>query len=333
MSGPRSNTGAIVRVTGRPDGGFSTVPNSVFFFREISPEARLVVAYLAGRPDGWVPIVGEICASLGVSRARWESVKRDLKRVGITPFGHPLRRQGTGGEFLWELEVDVGRFFLGCAGANSPGVKPAARPAARQRSARAQVEVAIGHHCTNSSNGAHCLPTVDGRIIDGQQAISNKKGETRKNHHPNPSGAGEESGGGESVFRGGGVPGTLLQVLDAAGVGVERRQVLLDELEGACAAALAAGRPVRSAVAYLRRLAALDADGGFAAEHAERIAQSRRDRAAAEQQAARQAAMRQPAPAARAKAAPLPRPSPARSKAQADLQKLRAEIRGGAAIR
>lgn len=329
MSGPRSNTGAIVRVTGRPDGGFSTVPNSVFFFREISPEARLVVAYLAGRPDGWVPIVGEICASLGVSRARWESVKRDLKRVGITPFGHPLRRQGAGGEFLWELEVDVGRFFLGCAGANSPSVKP--KSAARQR--REQAEVAIGHHCTNSSNGDHCSPTINGRIIDGQQAISNKKGETRKNHHSTPSGGGEESGGGgESVFQGGKVPGNLLQVLDAAGVGAERRQVLLDELEGACAAALAAGRPVRSEVAYLRRLAALDADGGLAAEHAERIAQSRRDRAAAELQAVHQEAARlagRHAPPRRENE--LKPPSPARLQEQAKLQRLRAEIRGGVA--
>lgn len=116
----------------------------------------------------------------------------------------------------------------------------------------------------------------------------------RKNHHPSPSGAREKSGGGDLLFRGGGVPGNLLVILGEAGVAAERRQVLLDELDGACTAARAAGDPVRNEASYLRRLAELDAasDDGLAVEHADRIAQDRRDRAAAKRLVERQEAAR-----------------------------------------
>ncbi|MBA4340883.1 MAG: hypothetical protein C0423_01890 [Methylibium sp.] len=100
------NRGAIIRVK-RIDHGFGLVPDRVFQDKTISLKARVLVAYLYGRPIGWTPVVSALCGTLGITDFTWRSVKEELEGAGMV-VSHQCN--GADGRFVWELVFDLSRY-------------------------------------------------------------------------------------------------------------------------------------------------------------------------------------------------------------------------------
>ena len=103
--------GVLVRPKGRPAVPFYIVPEPVFTSKTLSPEARLVVAWLCGKPPDWTACVSEIRRSLRFSEKVWRRVKSELKAEGVIPSDHPRRVRAGKDGFAWVLDVDLSRFY------------------------------------------------------------------------------------------------------------------------------------------------------------------------------------------------------------------------------
>lgn len=101
------NRGAIINVR-RPEQRFSVVPDALITDRSLTTDARVVLIYLAGRPDDWMPMVGDICGSLGISDYKWRGVRASLKEAGILT--HQMRSLGRAC-LEWDFEVDLTRYY------------------------------------------------------------------------------------------------------------------------------------------------------------------------------------------------------------------------------
>ncbi len=70
----------VGRVIGTPlDGpeGFARVPNWIFSL-QLSEQARLLLAWAAGRPPRWEPTVGNIRSELGFGKDKWRRLVGEL---------------------------------------------------------------------------------------------------------------------------------------------------------------------------------------------------------------------------------------------------------------
>ena len=114
------NEGTIIRPLGRPNKGFSVVPDSIFTDATLTPTCRLILAYLVGRPDGWVACVSDICKKLALSENTWRSSKRHLQNSGIIPRDHPKRMGGGLSKFTWVLDISLERYCLNLSTTNPP---------------------------------------------------------------------------------------------------------------------------------------------------------------------------------------------------------------------
>lgn len=106
----RHNEGTIVRPIGRPARGFSIVPDSILCDASLSPAGRLILAYLAGRPDGWVACVTDICRKLGLTEKQWRGARGQLRSAGVIPEDHPKRIGGGATKFSWVLDVHLDKY-------------------------------------------------------------------------------------------------------------------------------------------------------------------------------------------------------------------------------
>lgn len=104
---PVKNRGGVIKIK-RPEQRFSVVPDALIVDRTLTADTRLVLIYLAGRPDRWMPQVGDICGTLGISDYKWRGVSSALKAVGILT--HQMRSLGRAG-LEWDLEVDLTRYY------------------------------------------------------------------------------------------------------------------------------------------------------------------------------------------------------------------------------
>lgn len=77
---------------------FGIVPDYILEARDISLQARAVAAWLAGRSDGFQVRIGPMCRMLGLSEARWLTVRKDLQRIG---WWQSYRRQTSSGKIAW----------------------------------------------------------------------------------------------------------------------------------------------------------------------------------------------------------------------------------------
>lgn len=108
----RNNEGCIVRPQGRPPTAFSVVPDTILRDRSLTPRARLVLAYVAGRPQNWTITVGDLTRSLGLSNSTWHRTRDELRQAGIIPSDHPKRLGGGVNPFTWILDLDLLRYYL-----------------------------------------------------------------------------------------------------------------------------------------------------------------------------------------------------------------------------
>lgn len=287
--------GAIIRVD-MGAGGWAAVPRAPLDNDLLSLQARGLLAWFLTRGDGFEVRVESCRRKFGLGRHAWSTLAGQLVAAGHY---HRETARGEDGRirtlvFITALPrlTDVGFPDIG-------------------------TDVGLADtRCTRQSGQPH----VGEPVTVLEKRTTREKTTTTV---PPPVGA---VGGGGLVFQGKEPPASLLQILEGSSVREIEWQLLLDELEGAVAAGLGSGKPVRSPVGYLRRLACLQARQALICEHAEGVAQRRRDRAAVAQLAARQvaAALASPRP-------PKPEipqlPSQARLDAQAKLRELKSSFK------
>jgi hypothetical protein len=73
-----SNDNIVVRKR-RP---YSSVPDDVLEDIRLSMRARLVVAWMLGRPDGWIIRIAHMMKVLGMSEHIWTAIRNELQQVG-----------------------------------------------------------------------------------------------------------------------------------------------------------------------------------------------------------------------------------------------------------
>lgn len=78
---------------------FSSVPDDILTDTQMSIAARLVLAYLVGRPDGWTVHVWQVCAVLGIGASRWVGVRKELTASGYL---QQQRKKTKAGRWEWQ---------------------------------------------------------------------------------------------------------------------------------------------------------------------------------------------------------------------------------------
>jgi hypothetical protein len=81
---------------------FSAVPDDILTNTRLSELARICLAYLIGRPDGWEIHVWQVRKALKLTEARWASARRELIKEG---YFMQKREKGEGGKWIWRHEV------------------------------------------------------------------------------------------------------------------------------------------------------------------------------------------------------------------------------------
>lgn len=103
MSIRENHRGGVVRVKRPPGESFSVVPRPLFLDRRIGLAARAVAAYLVGQDVTWQIAVAPMCAALGLSKDRWQSIARELEQAGYLV---RAREKGERGEWVWNIVFD-----------------------------------------------------------------------------------------------------------------------------------------------------------------------------------------------------------------------------------
>jgi hypothetical protein len=93
-----SNDNIVVRKR-RP---YSSVPDDVLEDIRLSMRARLVVAWMLGRPDGWIIRIAHMMKVLGMSEHIWTAIRNELQQVG---YYRQTRIRLDTGRFVWEKEA------------------------------------------------------------------------------------------------------------------------------------------------------------------------------------------------------------------------------------
>lgn len=78
---------------------WSSVPDDILTNKSLSAVARLVLAYLVGRPGDWVVYVAQVQRVLGLSEARWARARKELAAAG---YYSQNRLQNKAGQWVWE---------------------------------------------------------------------------------------------------------------------------------------------------------------------------------------------------------------------------------------
>ena len=144
------NDGTVVRPRGRPACSFSVVPDSVLIDTSLSPTARLILAYVVGKPDGWVVCVTDVCKQLGLTNSQWRTARDNLRKAGVIPADHPKRVGGGPHKFTWVLDLMLERYYL------------------------AQSKLSTGHP-SKIADGSHQRFPIDGKPSDKQEELTNNK--------------------------------------------------------------------------------------------------------------------------------------------------------------
>jgi hypothetical protein len=113
---------------------WAAVPNDLLEDRRLSLRARLVLAWMVGRPDGWEIKVWHMCRTLGASAHVWTSIRKELEAAG---YYQQDRRRSEDGRIQWVKTVRdmpdsapspkasmMGEVVGGVAGSDSSGDIP-----------------------------------------------------------------------------------------------------------------------------------------------------------------------------------------------------------------
>jgi hypothetical protein len=93
-----SNDNIVVRKR-RP---YSSVPDDVLEDIRLSMRARLVLAWMLGRPDDWIIRIAHMMKVLGMSEHIWTAIRNELQQVG---YYRQTRIRLDTGRFVWEKEA------------------------------------------------------------------------------------------------------------------------------------------------------------------------------------------------------------------------------------
>ncbi|BBP45117.1 hypothetical protein THMIRHAS_04900 [Thiosulfatimonas sediminis] len=77
---------------------YAKVPQRILEARELSLEARLVLAWLIGRPPGWKLCVAHLCTILGITEKKWRKIRLELQKNG---YFRQKKKQMPDGRFKW----------------------------------------------------------------------------------------------------------------------------------------------------------------------------------------------------------------------------------------
>lgn len=77
---------------------YAKVPQRVLENRQLSLEARLVLAWLIGRPRGWQLSVSHLCTTLGLPNQKWRRIRSELEQLG---FFVQQRIRCNNGQYTW----------------------------------------------------------------------------------------------------------------------------------------------------------------------------------------------------------------------------------------
>lgn len=141
-----------MRPMGKPRTNFSVVPDSILLDVGLSGRARLVLVYIAGRPEGWVTTVTDIQRRLGLTVSQWKLTRDELRNARIVPLDHPKRLGGGVNRFTWVLDVFLERYYL----STSYPLKT------------------DDAHPSETADGSHQPFSIDGKTTDYQQAFINR---------------------------------------------------------------------------------------------------------------------------------------------------------------
>ncbi|WP_153116906.1 hypothetical protein [Rhodocyclus tenuis] len=101
MSG---EAGGTIRVHRRQS--WSSVPDAVLEAVGMSFGARLVLAWLLGRPTDWEIRIGHMCRVLGLTEKTWPRIRDELRAAGFFESERTRRKEGEGmGRFEWRNAV------------------------------------------------------------------------------------------------------------------------------------------------------------------------------------------------------------------------------------
>lgn len=81
---------------------WAAVPNDLLEDRSLSLRARLVLAWMVGRPDGWEIMVWHMCSTLDMSDHVWASIRKELEAAG---YYQQDRRRAEDGRIQWVKTV------------------------------------------------------------------------------------------------------------------------------------------------------------------------------------------------------------------------------------
>lgn len=101
-----NHRGGVVRVKRPPGQSFSVVPRPLLLDLRLSLAARAVASYLVGQDVTWQIAVAPMCAALGLSKDRWQSLARELETAGYLKRS---REKGDRGEWVWNIIFDHAR--------------------------------------------------------------------------------------------------------------------------------------------------------------------------------------------------------------------------------
>lgn len=90
----------------RPQACFTLIPNALISDRRLSSDTKIVLMYLASKPQGWLARVSEIRDALSISDHRWREITAQLKSVHALTI--EKRREKTTGH----LRGSLGRFSI-----------------------------------------------------------------------------------------------------------------------------------------------------------------------------------------------------------------------------
>ncbi len=100
---------------------FSAVPDDILTNCGLSERARLLLAWMIGRPDGWNFYVTQIRATFRLSKEQWRAARRELEKCG---YWLSERKRNASGKLTWRHFVfdEPNNISPGCV--FPPMVKP-----------------------------------------------------------------------------------------------------------------------------------------------------------------------------------------------------------------
>lgn len=263
-SNPTQGYGPSIRVV-REDAPFAVVPDDIFGAEGLSMKAQLVAAWLVSRPPNWDIRIWYIKELFRIkSESTWKKIRRELESQGY----YQQRRYNDGkGRVCWD------RVFY--YPPRPTGQKSATVGLSGDGNEGHVTRCSEGKCSGESENTTSQKSTIPSFSMDGK-SMHGKAGDITIGDKQKHSG----SGGSDSRKRlsdqldlsqlDPGYQRQAAALLDGTGLSTDLAQQAVDELTGAIRHRTGTDDPIRSPIAYLRKLISHAQDGTLMPDHSVR---------------------------------------------------------------